>query len=311
MRRFILFFLAAALLLLTGCGQTENSEKIEVVTAIFPEYDWVRQIVGEDDSIHVTLLVDDGVDAHSFQPSVSDMVTVSQCDLLIYGGGESDAWLKKAVLENENDSQHIIELIPLLGENAHTEEIIEGMQSAEEDTELDEHVWLSLRNAAVFCENITDSLCELNPSKADYYRVNLQEYLEKLQTMDEAYENAVSSAALDTIIVCDRFPFRYMAEDYGLNYYAAFPGCSSETSASFETMAFLAEKTKELAPGALLILENSTTRFAQTVAENAGLSDIPVLVMDSMQAVSGEDAQETDYLTIMESNLSVLKQALR
>lgn len=308
MKKKLLIILSALVLLLAGCGQKQDSQKLQILAAIFPEYDWVRQIVGTDDSVEVTLLVDDGVDPHSFQPAVSDMVAAANCDLLIYGGGESDQWLEK--LEATNPSRKTIALLPLLGERAHEEEIVEGMEAEAEESELDEHVWLSLRNADAFCQAITEALCELNPSKANVYRANLSAYQQQLSALDAQYQDAVGAAPKDTIVVCDRFPFRYLVEDYGLHYYAAFPGCSAETGASFETVVFLSDNVKALNLSALLVTEGSDGRLAKTVAENAGNEDMPVLTLNSMQSVSAEQAKTLSYLSVMTENLRVLQQAL-
>ena len=313
MKKKLLILLSALTLLLAGCGQKQCSQKLQIVAAIFPEYDWVRQIVGDDDSVELTLLVDDGVDPHSFQPAVSDMVTAANCDLLIYGGGESDQWLTK--LEATNPNRETLVLLPLLGAQAHQEEVVEGMEAHEEnepegDAEMDEHVWLSLRNASFFCQAITDALCDLNPGKADEYRANLAAYQQQLDALDVEYQQAVSAASQHTIVVCDRFPFRYLVEDYNLNYYAAFPGCSAETGASFETVVFLSNKVKELNLSALLVTESSDGRMAKTVAQNAGNEQMPVLTLNSMQSVSAEQAKTLRYLSVMTENLTVLQQAL-
>lgn len=313
MKKKLLILLSALTLLLAGCGQKQGSQKLQIVAAIFPEYDWVRQIVGDDDSVELTLLVDDGVDPHSFQPAVSDMVTAANCDLLIYGGGESDQWLTK--LEATNPNRETLVLLPLLGEQAHQEEVVEGMEAHEEDepegdAEMDEHVWLSLRNASFFCKAITDALCDLNPGKADEYHANLAAYQQQLNALDVQYQQAVSAASQHTIVVCDRFPFRYLVEDYGLSYYAAFPGCSAETGASFETVVFLSNKVKELNLSALLVTESSDGRMAKTVAQNAGNEQMPVLTLNSMQSVSAEQAKALRYLSVMTDNLTVLQQAL-
>ena len=313
MKKKLLILLSALTLLLAGCGQKQGSQKLQIVAAIFPEYDWVRQIVGDDDSVELTLLVDDGVDPHSFQPAVSDMVTAANCDLLIYGGGESDQWLTK--LEATNPNRETLVLLPLLGAQAHQEEIMEGMEAHEEDependAEMDEHVWLSLRNASFFCQAITEALCRLNPEKADTYRANLAAYQQQLNALDVQYQQAVSAASQHTIVVCDRFPFRYLVEDYDLSYYAAFPGCSAETGASFETVVFLSNKVKELNLSALLVTEGSDGRMAKTVAQNAGNEQMPVLTLNSMQSVSAEQAKALSYLSVMTDNLTVLQQAL-
>lgn len=295
---------------LTGCGGQPEKDGISVVAAIFPEYDWARQIIGDCAGVQLHFLVDDGVDPHSFQPSVADMVTVSDCDLLIYGGGESDKWLEDVLAEPANKNIRSIALLPLLGEKAHTEEIVAGMQGSEAEEEADEHVWLSLRNAALFCDAITQALCEMDPGQAEHYQANLDAYLKKLSELDEAYRQTVQAARKNTLVVCDRFPYRYLTEDYGLHYYAAFPGCSAETGASFETVVFLADRVRELEPSALLVTETGDQQLAKTVAENAGREDMAVLTLDSMQSTSAQQAAKVDYLSVMEQNRLVLEQAL-
>lgn len=307
MRKKWILALCLALCFLTGCAGEKSQDSLSVVAVIFPEYDWVRQIIGEDSGIQLTLLVDDGVDPHSFQPSVADMVKVSECDLLIYGGGESDAWVKDALKGKEKAT---VALLPLLGEKAHQEEIVAGMQVHDPEDETDEHVWMSLPNAALFCTAITQELTQLAPDQASTFQANLESFLSKLSALDEAYRKTVESAKKDTIVVCDRFPYRYLTEDYGLHYYAAFPGCSAETGASFETVVFLSDRVKELDLGALIITETSDGRLAKTVAENAGREDLSILTLNSMQSISGEQAKNTDYLSIMEANRQVLEQAL-
>lgn len=311
-KRILVWLFAAALAVnLAGCAQVSPEKDLTIVTAIFPEYDWVRQLIGPDSRIDLRLLVDDGVDPHSFQPTVADMVTVSGCDLLIFGGGESDEWLEDALKSPSNPNMRVLELMELLGDAAHTAEVVEGMQVREAEDETDEHVWLSLRNAALFCSAIAEELCLLDPEHADTYRANLETYLDKLWALDEAYQQTVRSSAKDTILVCDRFPFRYLTEDYGLHYYAAFPGCSAESGASFETLVFLADRVKELELNAVLVTENSDGRLARTIVQNAGREKVAVLTLDSMQSVSLEQAANREYLAIMEQNRQVLETALK
>ena len=295
MKKKLLLLLPLLALLLGGCARPAESRKLQVVAAIFPEYDWVRQLTAGDDSLELTLL--------------EDMVAVSQCDLLVFGGGESDEWLEELLREPSNPSQQVVELLPLLGETAHQAETVDGMQVREAEDETDEHVWLSLRNAQRFCTAITDSLCALNPGNTALYRANLAKYLEQLEALDESYRETVQAGRLDTIVVCDRFPFRYLVEDYGLKYYAAFPGCSAEAGASFETVVFLAERARELRVNALLVTESSDGRLANTVAENSG-GHAAVLTLNSMQSVSADTAKDSSYLSVMEQNCQVLEQAL-
>lgn len=309
MKRILCIILAALLVCLSGCGAAPKNDKIQVIAAIFPQYDWARQIIGDSENVELNLLMDDGVDPHSFQPAVSDLVAVSNCDLLIYGGGESDNWLINS--EQSNPNRTMLALLPLLGEKVHTEEVVEGMQHHHEEEEAaDEHFWLSLDYAAHCCQAIAQELCRLDPENKEVYQKNLESYEQQLASLHADYQKTVDGAARDTILVCDRFPFRYLTEDYRLNYYAAFPGCSAECEASFETILFLSEKAKELELDTLLITETGDSRIARSVAENADKKDMEILVLDAMQSVSLKDAAQRSYLGTMEENLKVLSAAL-
>ena len=302
-------------------GLAEEAGKIRVVTTIFPIYDWVREIAGDTGNTEITLLLDSGVDLHSFQPSAQDILKVATCDLFIYVGGESDEWAEDALAEAVNPDMVVISLVEALGENAKAEEIVEGMQAEEEEEEgeegeeeeeeIDEHVWLSLRNAQVFTSAIADALVQKDPANADSYRANAEAYGAKLAALDAAYAGAVDSAAHKTLLFGDRFPFRYLTDDYGLTYYAAFAGCSAETEASFETVIFLAKKTDELQLPAVLTIEGKDHRIAETIISSTADKNRKLLTLNSMQGTTANDiAQGATYLKIMEDNLAVLKEAL-
>ena len=302
-------------------GLAEEAGKIRVVTTIFPIYDWVREIAGDTGNTEITLLLDSGVDLHSFQPSAQDILKVATCDLFIYVGGESDEWAEDALAEAVNPDMVVISLVEALGENAKAEEIVEGMQAEEEEEEgeegeeeeeeIDEHVWLSLRNAQVFTSAIADALAQKDPANADSYRANAEAYGAKLAALDAAYAGAVDSAAHKTLLFGDRFPFRYLTDDYGLTYYAAFAGCSAETEASFETVIFLAKKTDELQLPAVLTIEGKDHRIAETIIGSTADKNRKLLTLNSMQGTTANDiAQGATYLKIMEDNLAVLKEAL-
>ena len=300
-------------------GLAEEAGKIRVVTTIFPIYDWVREIAGDTGNTEITLLLDSGVDLHSFQPSAQDILKVATCDLFIYVGGESDEWAEDALAEAVNPDMVVISLVEALGENAKAEEIVEGMQAEEEEEEgeegeeeeIDEHVWLSLRNAQVFTSAIADALAQKDPANADSYRANAEAYGAKLAALDAAYAGAVDSAAHKTLLFGDRFPFRYLTDDYGLAYYAAFAGCSAETEASFETVIFLAKKTDELQLPAVLTIEGKDHRIAETIIGSTADKNRKLLTLNSMQGTTANDiAQGATYLKIMEDNLAVLKEAL-
>ena len=503
---FTLFLvLAMAVSLFTGCGKknaTENgetdSDKLSVVTTIFPEYDWVKEILGDKaESTDLTMLLDNGVDLHSYQPTADDIVKISDCDLFVYVGGESDKWVDDALKEATNKDMKVIDLLEVLGDSVKTEETVEGMQETEHahdhskevstfedhevqdrslsdwagswqsaypfaldgtlddafaamaeegemtadeyktyyqngyktditniniegdhiaftyedgkkvgsdykyigyyiqnwstgtkaamyrfeavdrtsgapvciefndhmiesaapehfhirmsnesfdaivdpekswptffpadmtgedlcehmeghghdhEEEADEHVWLSLKNAKTLVTAIADALQELDPDNKDTYTANASAYIEKLSALDGAYQSAVGGAARKTVLFGDRFPFRYLVDDYGLSYYAAFAGCSAESEASFETVSFLAKKVDELKLPCVLTIEGKNHKIAETIVENTAEKNQKILTMDSMQSTTSEDvANGTTYLSVMEQNLSMLKEAL-
>ena len=509
MKKMIPLFLVLTMVvgLLAGCGKKNaaetgesDSNKLSVVTTIFPEYDWVKEILGDKaESTDLTMLLDNGVDLHSYQPTADDIVKISDCDLFIYVGGESDKWVDDALKEATNKDMKVIDLLEVLGDSVKTEETVEGMQETEHahdhskevstfedhevqdrslsdwagswqsaypfaldgtlddafaamaeegemtadeyktyyqngyktditniniegdhiaftyedgkkvgsdykyigyyiqnwstgtkaamyrfeavdrtsgapiyiefndhmiesaapehfhirmsnesfdaivdpekswptffpadmtgedlcehmeghghdhdhEEEADEHVWLSLKNAKTLVRAISDALQELDPDNKDTYAANTSAYIEKLSALDGAYQSAVDGAARKTVLFGDRFPFRYLVDDYGLRYYAAFAGCSAESEASFETVSFLAKKVDELKLPCVLTIEGKNHKIAETIVENTAEKNQKILTMDSMQSTTSEDvANGTTYLSVMEQNLSMLKEAL-
>lgn len=318
-----LFMLVGAL---AGCGKqndTNQTDKLSIVTTIFPEYDWVREILGDKaDNAEITMLLDNGVDLHSYQPTADDIVKISDCDLFIYVGGESDEWVEDALRNAANGNMKVINLLEVLGDSVKTEEIVEGMQEAEHEhedaeeheheEEADEHVWLSLKNAKMLVRVISKALQELDPNNKDIYAANADAYVKKLSALDAEYQAAVDAACNKTILFGDRFPFRYLVDDYGLHYYAAFVGCSAETEAGFETISFLAKRVDEWKLPCVLTIEGVQHKIAETVVRNTTAKNQRVLTMDSMQSTTSKDVKNgTTYLSVMEKNLSVLKEALR
>ena len=332
-----LFMLVGAL---AGCGKqndTNQTDKLSIVTTIFPEYDWVREILGEKaDNAEITMLLDNGVDLHSYQPTADDIVKISDCDLFIYVGGESDEWVEDALRNAANGNMKVINLLEVLGDSVKTEEIVEGMQEEEHEhedaeehehedahahedaeeheheEETDEHVWLSLKNAKMLVRVISKALQELDPDSKDIYAANADAYVKKLSALDAEYQTAVDAASNKTILFGDRFPFRYLVDDYGLRYYAAFVGCSAETEAGFETISFLAKRVDEWKLPCVLTIEGAQHKIAETIVRNTTAKNQRVLTMDSMQSTTSKDVKNgTTYLSVMEKNLSVLKEALR
>ena len=296
-------------------AESAAEEKIKIVTTIFPEYDWVREILGDKaDSAEITMLLDNGVDLHSYQPTADDIVKLSDCDLFVYVGGESDGWVEGALKSAANRDRKVINLLEILGDSVKEEETVEGMQEEEEDheeKEYDEHVWLSLKNAKTLVGAISAALQEIDPDNKDAYAANADAYGQKLSALDAEYQKAVSAGTYRTLLFGDRFPFRYLVDDYGLSYYAAFAGCSAESEASFETVFFLARKVDEGKLPCVLTIEGARHKIAETVVQNTAGKNQKILTMDSMQSTTSQDvAGGTTYLSLMAKNLDVLKEAL-
>lgn len=504
MKKYISILLAAVMAVgcLAGCGQKNSNEqadntddgKLKVVTTIFPEYDWVKEIAGDEISnIDLTMLLDNGVDLHSYQPTSEDILKISDCDLFVYVGGESDSWVDDALKNATNKDMQVINLLDVLKDSIKTEESMPGMQAEEghnhgyahfedsdvqdrtlsdwdgdwqsvypylqdgvldevmekkaesgektaeeykeyyengyktdvsqitidaenntmcfvkngvaskatyeykgyqiydyesgsrgvryffeatsgdadapkyvqfsdhgiapgkaehfhiyagndgfdalseemenwptyypadmsgkeiaedmlehEEKEYDEHVWLSLKNAQTLCKAIAEALETADPEHKDVYAANVDSYLEKLSSLDGQYQDAVANASQKTLLFGERFPFRYMVDDYGLKYYAAFAGCSAESEASFETISFLAKKVDELGLKNIMTIENSDQKIAKTIRDNTKDKNQEILSLDSMQSITSEDVKNgTTYLSVMESNLDVLKKAMQ
>ena len=322
MKKAVAFLLSLCLLagLLTGCGsgaQPAKSQKISIVTTIFPLYDWLREIVGGSaDSVELTMLLDNGVDLHSYQPNAQDLVKVSACDLFVYVGGASDKWVDDVLASVQNPDRVVVNLLDLLGDTVKEEEIVEGMEAEDEEgeaeeTEYDEHIWLSLQNASKLCGVLAEKLGEIDPPNAALYTQNAQNYTAKLDALDAQYKEAADSAENKTLLFADRFPFRYMADDYGLSYYAAFAGCSAETEASFKTILFLAGKVDELGLDCILQIESADGSIAETVRENTRTKNQKILTMNSLQSVTSQDVNNgASYSAIMGENLVALRTAL-
>ena len=299
-----------------------NSEPFSVVCTIFPEYDWVKEILGgHADNAEITYLLDNGVDLHSYQPTADDIMKVSACDLFVYVGGESDEWVEDALAEATNKDMKVVNLMDVLGDSAKVEELKEGMQESEHEhdhdhkhegeVEYDEHVWLSLKNAKVLCAEIEKNIEAIDPANAADYKANLDSYVAKLNELDNSFKTLVDGSSVKTLVFGDRFPFRYFVDDYGLDYFAAFIGCSAETEASFETIAFLADKVKELDCKTIFTLENSSQDIANTIISTSG-KDVQIAELNSLQSVSNaEIAGGESYISLMQKNYDVLSDVLK
>lgn len=313
--KIIAKILVAAMLLLSlcsfcACGESEDTQGISVVSTIFAPYDFAREIAGRNAS--VKMLISPGSDSHSYDPTPKDILAVNNCDVFIYIGGESDRWVEEILSSVDNPDMKVIKLIDCTEELYH-EEYKEGMEhdhdhGDEEESEYDEHVWTNPRNAAIICEKISEALCEVDADNAESYNANLTAYKAELSSLDEAFKEVVENGARKEIIFGDRFPLIYFVKAYGLDYYAAFPGCSSETEPSGATIAFLINKVEDDEIPVVFHLELSTGKIADTICEATGAQK---LQFNACHNVSKDDFEAgVGYLELMWQNVETLKTAL-
>ncbi len=324
-----------------------DSGKFDIVVTTFPAYDWAKNVIGEhSDLFNLDLLSDTGIDIHSFQPSIADMVTLTTSDLLIYIGGDSEYWVNETL--NKEDSSvttlplNLMEELRAISPNLilavedsahehdtdeHNHDVHEHEHDHDEECEdvhcdhhhheegfvhEDEHIWLSLKNAQLAVTAIAEYISKLDPERENDYFTNARNYNKKLETLSNDYKATVDSAKVKTLVFGDRFPFLYMSKDYGFDYYAAYVGCSSETEASFETIVFLAKKVDELALKNIIAIEGSNAEIASTIIENTKTENQTVLRVHSAQSMTKDEiAGGITYLSIMEDNLEVLKKAFQ
>ncbi|WP_024862027.1 metal ABC transporter substrate-binding protein [Ruminococcus flavefaciens] len=312
---------ALAAFIFTGCADSNAARKdgkLSIVCTTFSEYDWTKNIIGDTDSAEITYLLGSGIDLHNYQPTAQDILTISNCDLLMYVGGESESWVTDTLQDARNKDMKILRLFDVLGQSVKEEELKEGMEPEEEEEEgeeegpeYDEHVWLSVKNAEVICRAICDSLCEKDPDNAAKYRANLDSYEAELKALDTGFAEMAAAAKTRTVLFGDRFPFRYLVDDYGIDYYAAFVGCSAETAASFETIAKLSEKVNELGLDTVFIIENSDDSIAKSIIANSKKKDISIEKLNSLQSVTAKDINSgAAYISLMNENLETLKRVL-
>ena len=386
----LLSVFVTAIFSLVACNDSSDKKpeqtKLSIVTTIYPEYAWVKEILGQRaDSVELTLLIKNGVDLHSYKPTAQDIAKIASANMVVYVGGESDKWIKDALAATPKKGRSEINLMEALGDRVKAEEIVEGMEAEhhhhhheehaeehehehhsehaeahehhehhnkhaqyhskiakkhehhnkhdeehehhsehaeahehhddhdhEHEIENDEHVWLSLKNAEIFVQKITVELAKLDMAHATAYKDNATDYIAKIKALDGDYRATIENAPRKTILFGDRFPFRYLVDDYGIKYYAAFVGCSAESEASFETIAFLASKMDSDSLPAILTIEKGNKKIANAVlAASKNSKDAQILTINSMQAVTEQQIAEGEsYLSIMQTNLEILKKAL-
>lgn len=309
MKKFISVILIGifSLLTLCSCGNTASkTEGLSIVCTTFPQYDYLKNIIGSEENL--TLLIDNGGDLHSYEPTAQDIIRIGSADLFVYVGGNSDKWVESTLKSANNPDLKTLALTEIV--ETYKEEYVAGMEHEHHNDHAatDEHVWLSLRNAAKITQALCNAVCEIDKENEQIYKKNAADYIAQLNALDIEYTAVISSAKRNTLVFADRFPFRYLIEDYSLEYYAAFAGCSSESEASFQTMAFLINKTKELGIPLVMTIDGSDGSIAKTVCEETGAKSAE---LDSCQSVSSADIKNgTSYINIMKNNLEVLREAL-
>lgn len=317
MKKLLVPILSVMLMALCACGDAAEervqSGDLEIVTTVFPAYDFARNVAGEKGN--VTLLVPPGSESHSFEPTPQDIIRINNCDLLICNGGESEAWLEE-IADGLDGNVRILSMLDCV--DALEEEIKEGMQHKEhehdheehdhEEVEYDEHVWTSPLNAAAVCRAICEELCAVDSENAEYYAENTDNYCDELSKLDAEFRAVCDNAARKVLVFADRFPVRYFVEEYGLEYYAAFPGCADDAEPSARTVAFLIDRVREGNIPAVMYIEFSNQKMADVVCEDTGCVK---LLFHSCHNVSADDLKNgVTYLELMRNNLETVKEAL-
>jgi len=315
----IVVLLAVTVLIIsTGCGKQDKSAartnaKISIVATIFPPYDFARAVAGG--RAEIAMLLPPGSEPHSFEPRPQDVIKIQKSDVFIHVGGESDAWVKDILKSIDSPKMKTVTLMDCV--ETVEEEIVEGMQAeeetgkdgGEEGPEYDEHVWTSPRNAKLIVQKISEALAEADPANADAYRKNTEAYLSGLDALDAKFKGVVDSAARKTLVFGDRFPFRYFADAYGLKYFAAFPGCATETDASAKTVAFLIDKIKKEKIPVVFHIELSNEKMARAIGEATGAK---VLLLSACHNVTKADFEAgKTYMGLMTANADALREALK
>ena len=303
MKRLIAALLCLCLVL---CGCTAQPEKphdetkLQIVCTSFPAYDFAREIA--DDRAELTLLIKPGSEVHSYEPTPKDMIRIQESDLFICNGGESEQWAN-TLITPELNTIYVMDCVDTVEESA------DGIYNAEDgEPELDEHVWTSPLNAIKISEEICNALCKLDTNNAEEYKMNFAAYKAQLMALDREFRQVIKNSGKHTLVFADRFPMRYFALEYGLDCYAAFPGCSSETEPSAKTVAYLIDRVREDKIPAVLYMEFSNQKMADVICEDTGCKKLPFYSAHSVSAEQFE--QGVSYLDLMRINLNSLKEAL-
>lgn len=309
-KKICLFILS--LLLMTGCTTQTKKKSFNVVVTNFPCYDFVRAITQNDPDISIKMLIQPGMDSHSYEPTPQDMIAIKESDLFFYVGGESDEWVDS--LLSDMDSNRIVKMLNLVSHLQH-EEHVEGMEEEkheehdEHEEEYDEHVWTSPTNAMEIVSGLNKRMSALDKNHASKFNKNAESYIKQIASVDSLIKEVVNHAKRKDIVVGDRFPLLYFAKEYGFTYNAAFPGCSEQTEPSASTISYLIDKVKKDNNPVIFKIELSNGQIARTISEETGAK---VLTIQSMHNVSAEDFKNGEtYVSIMRKNAKALKEALQ
>ncbi len=313
-KKLSVIFLIAALLFLASCSGEETPKiegKTSIVCTVFPAYDFARSIIGDSNDFDLKLLLKPGSEVHSFEPTPRDIIDIKNCDIFIYTGGESDEWVRNILGSIDSNDMKIIAMMDCV--EAVEEETVEGMQNQEEDEEpqYDEHVWTSPVNASKITKAISECIVEKaeeNGRNSELYKQNTEKYLAKLSDLDQSFREITNNAKRKTVVFGDRFPFRYFAEEYGLEYYAAFPGCSAETEADAKTVAFLIDKVNSEQIPVVFYPELSNQKVALTICESTNAE--PKQLNSCHNLTVDEFNGGADYISLMNENLAAIEAAL-
>lgn len=311
MKRFIsalLILILTTSVVFTGCNDNDSftdSNKLKIVTSIFPYYDFAKNIAG--DKAEIKLLLSPGSEPHDYEPTPSDIVAIEKCDIFIYNGGESDKWVDSVLETLENTDVTVLKMmdcVPLIESDSHHHD-----EAHSDDCDFDEHIWTSIRNSQVLCEKIKSAMMKQDTTNAEFYKSNAENYISQLQLLDNDMIEIAENKKRDTIVFGDRFPMLYFFNDYGLNHKAAFPGCNSETEPSLEVVTELTNYVKDNSIPAVYYLEFSNGNTANLISEG---TEAKALQVSSCHNVTKKDFESgASYISLMENNISSFKEALQ
>ena len=302
---------AATVLSLCACSSessysNSDSGKLKIISTVFPPYDLARQIAG--DNAEISILLPPGSEIHNYEPSAKDMIAIRNCDIFLYIGGENEQWAEKLINSNDTENVTAVKLIDYVPTLSEDEDEHDHDHEHEHEHETDEHIWTSPKNAQLMLSAVYDAICKVDPSGKQTYTKNKDAYAKQLSDLDNAYRSAVDNAKNKTIVIADKFPFRYLAHEYGLEFSAAFAACSDESEPGVSTMIKLTKTIKENNIPAVYYLEFSSTKIADTLCDETGATK---LMLHSCHNVSKQDIENNvSYVDLMKQNLENLKLTL-